>query len=91
MELVDVGDSKSPGGDTVPVRVRPGARNEKDLNHVRVFFCIIGSCQLLYRMFSRTALSQISTCFPSAIFFTSPFTSVLLTRIPLSAFSISMS
>ena len=25
MELVDVGDSKSPGGDTVPVRVRPPA------------------------------------------------------------------
>ena len=26
MELVDVGDSKSPGSDAVPVRVRPGAR-----------------------------------------------------------------
>ncbi len=25
MELVDVGDSKSPGSDAVPVRVRPGA------------------------------------------------------------------
>ena len=29
MELVDVGDSKSPGSDAVPVRVRPGARRTK--------------------------------------------------------------
>ena len=32
MELVDVGDSKSPGSDTVPVRVRPGAPTENCRN-----------------------------------------------------------
>lgn len=40
MELVDVGDSKSPGSDTVPVRVRPRApmQNSKSRFVKRLFF-----------------------------------------------------
>ena len=37
MELVDVGDSKSPGSDTVSVRVRPEALND-DSTFVGSFF-----------------------------------------------------
>ena len=43
MELVDVADSKSAGGDTVPVRARPPApRSHPDFDRVRVglFFYI---------------------------------------------------
>ena len=39
MELVDVGDSKSPGSDTVSVRVRPEALND-DSTFVGSFFSL---------------------------------------------------
>lgn len=39
MELVDVGDSKSPGSDTVSVRVRPEALNG-DSTTVGSFFSL---------------------------------------------------
>ena len=48
MELVDVGDSKSPGSDTVSVRVRPEALRD-DSTTVESFFLLeYINCNAIY-------------------------------------------
>lgn len=48
MELVDVGDSKSPGSDTVSVRVRPEALRD-DSTIVESFFLLeYINCNAIY-------------------------------------------
>ena len=64
MELVDVGDSKSPGSDAVPVRVRPGALEPNprfgfNRGDARVFHWIRGKFQVYFWGFSITDIYTV--------------------------------
>ena len=62
MELVDVGDSKSPGSDTVPVRVRPWALFNSEPNLLLQWFgfllTILKQCNTIWLYFQYSSITH---------------------------------